>query len=311
VSSYWTRRAVQEIAADPGAWLKLVARKLARAFDPGDPTDLYPLAIERRHWLPTLWLLPASTACLLLLAAIGCVVAWRERALDAWPLLALVGWNLAVQLAFFTDSRLRLPFHFFLVPLAGHAVAVSLRAWRNGRRLLPAVTGALAIVAAIGGTLALAPSDRDAVRAAAVLSSLDRLDESLAVLEPSLRTDDPDPSVLDQAGWVRHKRGDLEHARDLYLRAIERERSSARVRQSRSRLAAVYEKLGATDEARRQHDLAVAGGEPSPGALLERARFAIRQEDVGAARRDLARAIELAPGWAEPRETLAELDGGQ
>lgn len=308
VSEFWARRALDEIAADPAAWMRLEIRKLARVFDPGDPTDLYPFALERRHYLTVLWLLPVSCACLLVLAAIGLWFAARHRVRGCWPVAALAGVNLVAQLTFFTDSRLRVPLFFALVPFAGYAVSVGIRMWSDGRRTAPAAMAAVVLSAAIAGTVLVRPSDRDAVRMAAVLSSLDRLDEGLEVLAPPLRRDAPDSSVLDQAGWIRQKRGDLEEARGLYLRALDTEDSPLRARQTRTRLAMVCERLGQYDDALRHHTMAVESGEPSPGALVERGRFLRRRGDLTGARSDFRHAAALAPAWPDARRALEELD---
>jgi hypothetical protein len=295
VSSFWAKRAVHEIAADPAAWVGLVLRKLGRALHPGDPSDLYPFAIERSLWLEVLWLLPVSTACFLLLCGVGSLLAWRHGIVRAWPVAALAGVNLAAQLVFFTDSRLRIPFLFSLAPFGGYAAVATARAWRAGKRALPLALGVAVLVAAVGGAVLVRPGARDAVRTAAVLSTLDRTEEALEVLAPFLETASPDPAVLDHAGWLRQKRGELDLARALYLRALERGRTVEGARQTRSRLAAVCERLGRFDEARHQHDLAVDAGDPSAGALVERGRFLERQGDLEGARRDFERARALSP----------------
>jgi tetratricopeptide (TPR) repeat protein len=152
---------------------------------------------------------------------------------------------MAVLLIFFVSTRLRLPLLFFLAPFAGLAVVEALRCWKAGRlRLFSAGVATVLILAAVHWSVFLQPSARDTVRLAAVLSTQNRLDDAMEVLEPVIREPDPDPQALDQAGWVLSKKGDYRQARALYIRALEAGLSGGRADSVRRRLAEINEKLG-------------------------------------------------------------------
>lgn len=231
ISAYWSARAREEIFRDPAGWITLVGRKLGRLVDPGDPTDLYPLALERRHYLPALRWLPWSTLSLWLLAGLSLARRETPRVLLLLPTVHLV-----VLAVFFVDSRLRVPFYFHLA-LLGAGAAVRLTSSGFAPRALLAATVLLGIAAS-------GPSDRDRVRTASVLSLQSRLPAALEMLAPSLRRRDPDPVALDQAGWVLQKMGRLADARDHYRRALDAGLPSEREGSTRGRLAHVERLIG-------------------------------------------------------------------
>jgi 4-amino-4-deoxy-L-arabinose transferase-like glycosyltransferase len=71
ISSYWRDRALRGIRDDPGGWLRLESRKLGRLLHPGDPTDIYSFALERKLYLTSLYALPLTPWLLLLLGVVG------------------------------------------------------------------------------------------------------------------------------------------------------------------------------------------------------------------------------------------------
>jgi tetratricopeptide (TPR) repeat protein len=308
VSAFWRGRAFREILDGPGDWLGLEVRKLGRILDPGDPSDLYSLPLERRRYLWILYGLPLPTLGLWFLAALGAWLWWRGQDRQAWPLLAFVFLGLAVLMAFFVSTRLRLPLLFSLTPFAGLAIAEGIRNWRAGQRRQRLVAVAALILLATGHWLFLTkPRPREVVRLAAVLSTQDRVEEALTVVDGLLQEPEPDPLALDQAGWLHYKKGDREAARRYYLRALERGLLPGHAAQTRARLAGVHEELGEMDLAAATYDEAVATAPESAGAWFERGRFHLRTGDRESAVRDLRRAAELAPGWQAPRELLRSL----
>jgi tetratricopeptide (TPR) repeat protein len=307
ISDYWRGRAVEEIAADPLAWCRLEMKKLGRILHPGDPADMYSYPLERRLYLPALYMLPVPPLALWLLGAIGAYLALR-RSGRCWPLLAFLAVHLAVLMLFFASSRLRLPLLFFIAPFAGLAVVEGFHAWRKGRRLIAACVAALVLLAALHWMFVLEPSPREIVRLASVLSRQEKLDESLAVLESAVAEPEPDPFALDQSGWVLSKKGEWEQARARYQRALERGLSGTRAAQTRSRLAVVHEQLGEIELAEAMHDAAVAGGAANAGAFFERGLFRLRLGARQGAMMDLEQAIAMAPEWPEPRAALRSLE---
>lgn len=311
VSAYWRDRALAEIRAAPTAWLGLEAKKLGLIFHPGDPSDLYSFPLERGTFLRALYALPLPTLGLWLLAALG-LWSWAggpDR--RAWPLLLFVLLQVAVLLAFFVSTRIRLPLLFSLTPFAGLAVAAGIRFWREGRAKRGIVTVAVLLLLATGHWLfLLEPRPRETVRLAAVLSSQGRVDDALAAIAGLLQGPEPDAAALDQAGWLHFKKGDYEAARAFYLRALERGLPPAHAAQTLTRLAGVHEKLGDAELAGAALDDAVAAAPDSPGPRYERGLFRLRSGDREGAIDDLRRAAELAPGWPPPRDLLRSLNAG-
>ena len=310
VSAHWRARALDELLADPAAAVALVGRKAWRLVVSHDPSDMYSLPLERSAYLPLLRTLPLDTFGVWLLGLTGLVIALRAEARRSWPAAALVATHVLLLLAFFVSARLRVPVAYLLCPFAGYALVVALRNWRAGRhRTLVVALGLLAVASAIYATFVVRPAPREAVRLASVLSTAERHDESLAVLRPWLSGPAADPLALDQAGWVLTKQGRLDEAAEHYRRALDGGLPAGREPSTRSRLAALLERAGRSAEAADEHDRAVAAG-GGAGALYERALFRLRTGGRDRALDDLRRAVQLAPGWSEPRETLAAVERG-
>jgi tetratricopeptide (TPR) repeat protein len=308
VSAYWRGRALGEIRSDLPGWLRLELRKLGRALHPGDPTDMYSLALERGHYLGWLHVLAAPPWLLLGLGAVGVALALRRAPARLWPLAAWALLHLGVLLVFFVSTRLRLPLLFALTPFAGLAIADGITAWRRGRRG-PVLATVLALAAAtvVSGVASYRVPPREVVRLASVLSAAGRLDEALAVLRPVVEGDAPYALALDQAGWVLQKQQRWEAAAARYAAALAGDLPDLRARQTHSRLGEVLERLGRHDEARVHHDAATGGADADAGAWFARGMFLLRRGDRAGARRDFERAARLAPGWPAPRAELERL----
>ena len=165
------RRAWTEITAAPGEWLGLEARKAARILTPGDPTDLFSLALERRSYVPSLYALALPTLGLWLLAILGALRLRLRGLASAWPLLGLLGIHAAALMIFFVSTRLRLPLLFWLCPLAGVALAAGLDRWRAGGKVQVLAIAVLLAAIAIADVPLQRPDDREFLRLAAVLDA--------------------------------------------------------------------------------------------------------------------------------------------
>lgn len=307
VSAYWRERAWKEVAAAPGAWLRLEGRKLVRWITPTDPTDLFSLTLERRAYVPSLYALALPTAGLWLLAALGALSLRRRGLAAVWPLIGMLCIHAMVLMTFFVSTRLRLPFLFWLCPLAGLALATAVERWREGRKAAILTLAALLLAIGVADVRLRQPSDREVLRLAAVLSMQDRLEEALDTLAPALGRAAPDAALLDQAGWVYSKKGDLDPALSFYHRALEAGLPGSRQQQTRSRLASVLERMNRPRQAAAEHQRSIAVNLEEAGPWFERAMFRLRHGDQDGASADLREANRLMPDWQAPREALRRL----
>jgi tetratricopeptide (TPR) repeat protein len=307
ISTYWRQLAWSEIAAAPGEWIGLEGRKLARLVSPADPTDLFSLTLERRAYVPSLYAPALPTLGLWLLAILGAVHLRRAGLAAAWPLIGLLGIHAIALMAFFVSTRLRLPFLFWLCPLAGLALAATLERWRAGHRRWAVALAILLVIFALFDLRLQQPHDREVLRLASVLSMQERLDESLDALAPALDRTDPGGLLLDQAGWVHSKKGESEPALSFYRRALDAGLPPSREQQTRSRLAGVLEKMDRPQQAADEHRRSIAVNPAEAGAWFERAKFRMRQGDRNGAIADLQEANRLLPEWSAPREALQRL----
>ena len=312
ISAYWRGRALRTILEDPAGWLRLEGRKLSRIVHLGDPNDMYSLALERERFHPGLYALFVPAGPVVLLGAVGLGIALATRRRDAWPLVAFVGVQGLVLLAFFVNSRLRLPLMYGLAPFAGLAVESGVRAWTAPRRrALVAAAASATRAVGIASVVLTRPAPRDRVRLAAVLSTRGELTEALEVLAPAIAEPRPDALALDQAGWVLHKGGRSAEAVERYRRAIEVGLPEGRETQTLTRLAQVLEDSGAVAEAATWHDRAIASEGANAGTWFERGAYRTRRGDLTGAVSDFERAASLDPGWSAPREALRRLEAGR
>ena len=316
VSRYWRQRAWDEIRQEPMSWLQLELRKLSRIFTAGDPTDMYSLSLERRHYLPTMWMAPLGTASLWLLCAIGLtLLARRQRALrPIGPWLVMLLAQLVTLLIFFVSSRLRLPFVFWSLPLAALALSALVQALRDGSSTLKRAA-ALTLVGLIAISAFelhwLQPSEREAMRLAAVLSRQQRLDESLAILTPLAGGASPQPRLLDQTGWVHAKKEEYVTAVSYYEAALAAEANTGEeplnAGQTLVRLAMAQEALGQLAPAWSTLERAKRERPDEAGVYFERGMYQLRRGNRAAAVMEMERAATLEPNWPAPRQALQRL----
>jgi Flp pilus assembly protein TadD len=141
VSSHFFRKGLAFVFGQPGAWLRLVGRKLLRVVDTWEPALEYNAQLDFnvvRRLMPLPFGLVLALAALRLFAG---PVTRREA-----PILLLAGVQMATLLLFFVSGRYRLPLVPALLALAGGGLVAL-----AGRRRETAV-----IAAAAGVVLALA-----------------------------------------------------------------------------------------------------------------------------------------------------------
>jgi Tfp pilus assembly protein PilF len=130
---YFTQKTIAEIRQHPGAFLKLLGRKLVWTFQSEEIRDTHSFYFFR-HAVPLLWLL--SFTILFALAAAGAFLAdWRSR--GARIVTAYVALTAATCIGLVVASRYRMPIVVGLALFAGLAVSVwvpALRPAQAGRR---------------------------------------------------------------------------------------------------------------------------------------------------------------------------------
>ncbi len=149
VSRYWMARAWSFIREQPGAWLKLMGRKLLMVCSAHETTDTESLEAYRRHsWAMRVLGGILHFGVLAPLAAWGVAATWARRR-TIWPLYA-IGLTIALSVAlFFVFARYRFP----LVPVVALFAAAGVRdlaaRMRDGNWASLAAPAALLAVVAI------------------------------------------------------------------------------------------------------------------------------------------------------------------
>ena len=132
VSGYWTDRALDFIAANPGAWLKLVVRKAALLVN---ATEMLDTESQESHaeWSMTLRLASAvgHFGVLVPLAVLGMIVTWPDRTKVTIVYAMLAAYAASVVL-FYVFARYRYPLVPFLVLFAAAAITRAGEAGRSG-----------------------------------------------------------------------------------------------------------------------------------------------------------------------------------
>jgi len=270
VSRYWLRRALAWAAREPGAFLRLQARKLALFWSPYEWPDTVDYAWVRTQ-SPALRAAFVERGALSLLALAGLWLVRRQLRRWAPVLIVLAGW-MAVTVAFFLFSRYRLPAVPALVLLAAVPVARVVDAAR-ARRRLAAVAGTAAVVAALALPHVFMPPPRlDLVH-----GNLGRLAEQRG------------EAAIAEA----HYRAALGAAPDDLLALLGLGNAAARSRRF--------------DEALALYTRAAAAHPGSPEALANLGAAELALGRVDEAERDLRRALALDPAQPQAARNLALL----
>ena len=136
VSSYWTGRARQFIASSPGAWVRLLGRKLLLLVN---RTEIVDTESEESHaeWSPLLRITSfvGHFGVLVPLAALGMMAAWPQRKESA-VVYAMFGAYAASVVGFYVFARYRYPLVPFLVLFSAAGLTEGVNAagkWRQRR----------------------------------------------------------------------------------------------------------------------------------------------------------------------------------
>jgi tetratricopeptide (TPR) repeat protein len=140
-SRWWFRRATSDIAASPGRWLLLEARKVwmlvgrqEETVNGSFPVEASKVALLHAFALPFNLLAGLGLFGLVLAVRAGRRAPPRKRSTLAAPIAVLVA-VLATGMLFFVMSRLRLPAVPVLAVFSGYALVRGSQAWRARRQL--------------------------------------------------------------------------------------------------------------------------------------------------------------------------------
>jgi tetratricopeptide (TPR) repeat protein len=261
VSRFWSNKAREYIASNPGPWLKLLARKMANFWNAFEYDDLGVIVNLRQH--SVIW--PGLHFGLIAIFGLaGAIVSWRAFPGSRW-IVAAIALQLAAILPVFVTERYRLPVVPGLLILAGLGLYLL---WQNcfagkfaaaAGQLGPVVVSAFfvtlprydpslwALEAYNSGRLALeakdlAAAERDLQRAHRLVPDNPETNlalgnlrlaqgnrpDAIAFYEAALRLDPKHKSALNNLGVIALDDHRLAEAKEYFRKALEQDPQNAK-----------------------------------------------------------------------------------
>ena len=292
-SRYWLNKSLAWARQNPGAFLKLQARKFLlfwKWYEWPDAVDYYyARSISSVLGLPLL-----EFGAVFLMAAAGLFLA-RRRAGALLPVLVFIPAWMAATIVFFLFSRYRLP----AVPAMMILAAVPVVALAQGLKKKPGFrTGSLAaflIVAVAAPHLAGFQPKRSLVEynLAVVYERLGRDGEAELHYKKALDANPGEFLACINLGNIASRRGDLGNAVAWFERAASIEPNSEGVH---ANLGGAYTALGALDKAEQQFDMALRINPSNVEALHNKSVLMARKGNLEAALELNRKVLELEPG---------------
>ena len=278
ISEYWTQRTVDEIEADPAAWLQLVARKCWLTLWNKEVPNNKDFAFLQQEYF---WLrvLPVRWVVLLMLAPAGLWAAARFRNRDSlFILLVYAGLYSAGNVAFFICDRYRYPVWPAMAVLAGGGLLAGLEMIRQCRwRSLLCVLACAALMAAVSLPnwfgVKLPNFAQDYYFRSSAWYSKERVAEALADINRSVELDPLNGGAQQHRGNVLFALNRLDEACQAYEQALKLIPGNSGVWNN---FGVTLELMGNTDAALRAYRRAAACQPPSPMAFLGIAFIQIR-----------------------------------
>ena len=278
ISRYWTQRAVDEIKADPAAWLKLTAKKCWLTLWNKEVPNNKDFAFLQQEYF---WLrvLPVRWVVLLMLAPAGLWAAARFRNRDnLFILLVYATIYSAGNVAFFICDRYRYPVWPALAVLAGGGLLAGLemirqRRWRGLLSAL-ACAGLMAAISLPNWFGAKLPNfAQDYYFRSSAWYEKRRFAEALEDINRSAELDSLNAGAQQHRGNVLFALSRMEEACRAYEQALKLIPGNSGVWNN---LGATLEALGNTDAALAAYRRATECQPPSPLAFLGIAFIQIR-----------------------------------
>jgi Flp pilus assembly protein TadD len=282
VSRYWTGRAVAEIRAAPGAWLRLMARKCWLTFWNAEIPNNKSFAFMQTEsaWLR---LLPVRWVVLLMLAPAGIAAAWAGGNRGALLiLLTFAALYSAANVAFFICDRFRYPVWPAMAVLAGGGLMVLVQAAAS-RHLRQAVwiVASMALMAALSlpnwAGAKLPSFARDYLFQSIAWYEKGHFPEALADADRSLQLDPNDATAWQQKGNALLALSHWNDARASLQRAAQLSPDDGRIWNN---LGVSLEALGQTNDAVAAFQRAMTTSPPSDSAFLQMAFLRIRARQL-------------------------------
>ena len=307
VSSYWTDRALAFITSDPGAWVRLLARKLLLLVNTSEMLDTESLQTHAEHsallragrWLGHFGLLVP-------LALLGVMATWADRRLSILPAIALA-YSASVVL-FYVFARYRFPLVPMLMLFASAGIVM-------GRGLFlahsPGRRAGLAAVVVAGAVITNRPMLSDTTMQAvtennlgAALQERGRLDDAIAHYRRATELEPDYAPAYNNMGTALRAQGLVEQAIASYRHAID---AMVDYPDAHYNLAnALMDQQRASDAV--QHLRIAARAMPTSAGVRNNLGKALAEEGrLDEAERELRLAVALDPGSAKAHHNLGNV----
>lgn len=278
ISSYWTHRALEEIKAAPGAWLRLLAKKSwLMCWNAEIPNNkAFAFLQSEFFWLrapPVRWVI------LLMLAPAGLCLAWQRGNRDVTAIVFIYATTYsAANVVFFVCDRYRYPVWPVMAAFAGGGVwfcVQAIRARNNGR-----IATALASIILLGALslhnwfgAKLPTFARDYLFRSFACYEKGLFPDALRDINRSIELDPSDVNALHHRGNVLFALDRFEDARAQYEQVLKLAPNEA---STWNNLGAALDALGKSDDALKAFQRATECTPPSLNAFFGMALVQIR-----------------------------------
>src|SRR5881296_968244 len=229
VSRFWTARALRFIVSDPGAWLKLMARKTALLMNATEMVDTEDQE-SYAEWSAVLRLLGPVThfGVLVPLSFAGMLATWSGR-FRLWVLYALLIVYAVSVVFFFVFARYRYPLVPMLILFAAAGVLAAIAEIQSfqragfsllrpaSRKLILQVTAVAAVAIFVNWPMGSAR----AMRAGAALQREHRIDEAIAYYRRAIATQPDYAPAYNNLGTALREQKRIDEAVASYQQALQ------------------------------------------------------------------------------------------